>query len=159
MFERADHNDVTRIQVGPARALVYGDDARVCHWASERIGLGDHWPSDTVTIALEEGGRLVVAALFNHFELSDCHIHVASDGSRNWARRDVLAAVFAFPFRQIGCSRITAPIASRNKASLIMAIKLGFVPEGRKERALGDDDLSLLVMFNERCPWLPPMED
>ncbi len=154
----SDRHIANRVPISEQRSLVYGDDARVCAWASERIGRGTSWPADTVTIAMEDHGRLMVAALFNRFEWKGCQIHVASDGSRSWARRDVLAAVFAFPFLQVGCERVSAPIASRNQASLIMAIKLGFVPEGRMERALGDDDLSLLVMFKERCPWLPRTE-
>ncbi|MFG1462121.1 GNAT family protein [Xanthobacter sp. DSM 24535] len=149
---------VVRVPVSGARHLVYNDDARVIAWASEHIGQGEYWPQDTVSIGLERDGRLLAAALFNSFSGAACQGHIASDGSRAWATRDVLAAVFAFPFVQSECQRITAPIAASNKPSLILAIKLGFVPEGRMERALPDDDLAVLVMFKERCPWLPRVE-
>lgn len=149
---------LTRVPISDGKCLVYGAEAELCAWASERIGQGDLWPADTVTIGLEQNGRTIAVGLFNRFDGSDCHMHIATDGRKNWASRGVLAAVFSFPFIQVGCRRITAPVASRNTASLVAAIKLGFVPEGLMARALPNDDVARLVMFKERCPWLPRME-
>lgn len=143
------------IPVSGGRFLVYDTNRAVLDWASDRIGLGREWPDDATCITLQdEGGTICAVWVFCRFEASDCEIHIATNGRRNWASRDVLAAVSAFPFWQLKLHRVTAPVACRNIASQIMCIKLGFVPECLKRNALPNDDVVQLVMFKDRCPWL-----
>lgn len=148
------------LPVSRGRFLAYGANRRVMDFASEKIGGGFDWPDDVQAIALQEAdGKIVAAALFDRFEAAECQMHIATDGQKNWMARDTLAAVFAFPFWQLKLRRITAPIASRNRTALVAAVRLGFTPEGVRERALWDDDVCVLRMFRGECPWLSPKED
>lgn len=134
--------------------LIYNDPERLKEWASA------HYPDasvdgDTHSIGLEIDGSLVVVCLYNGFTNHDCAMHVVSDGSRRWCSRGFLAAAFAYPFQQLNLSRVTAYVPARNTDALILDLKLGFVPEGIKREAMGDDDLVVLGMLRRDCKWLP----
>lgn len=145
---------VIRVAAGGELSLVYGNDGANRLWAAERIGHGARFGDDSVTIGVERGGVLRAVAAYNLFTGRSCHAHIATDGSRAWASRGVLAALFAYPFRQCGVSRITLPIRASNRASIILAIKLGFEFEGRLVGACEGEDEMILGMLSENCPWL-----
>ena len=65
----------------------------------------------------------------------------------------MLYGIFAYPFEQCGLRRVTAPISSKNKASLILVIKLGFMFEGRLVNGCTDGDQVIMGMLREDCPW------
>ena len=150
----SEATNVARIDAGGTRQLVYGNDEVHRAWAAERIAGGARFGDEAVTIGVERGGTLCAVAIYNLFTDSSCHAHIASDGSKAWASPGVLAAIFAYPFRQCGVRRITLPIAASNRASLILAIKLGFQFEGRLIAGCGDEDEILLGMLAEDCHWI-----
>lgn len=138
--------------------LVYDNDDANMAWASQRLGRPSMtWAHGTKTIGIERDGETVCVALYNLFTEKSCCAHIVTDGSRRWATRQTLRALFAYPFEQCKLDRITLPIQSSNKLSTILAIKLGFQFEGRlaNSYANGDDDV-LLGMQRSRCPWLAP---
>ena len=134
--------------------IIYNDPERLKDWAIE------HYPDaavdgDTHSIGMEIDGQIVVVTLYNNFTDHNCSMHVVSDGSRRWCSRGFLAAAFAYPFHQMGLSRVTAYVPAKNTAALMLDLRLGFKPEGRMVEAMGDDDLIVLGMLRRDCIWLP----
>lgn len=134
--------------------LIYNDPERLKAWALERYP-DAAVDGDTHALGYEIDGKLVVVCLFNGFTRWECNIHVVTDGSRRWCSRGFLAAVFAYPFRQLGLQRVTALVPAKNTDALVLDIRLGFKPEGVKRAAYGDDDLVVLGMTRDSCKWLP----
>lgn len=123
-------------------------------WAAQRLAL-KAWPSETKGLAIRAGDTLRAVTAYNHFyDGKTCSIHIATDGSRQWATRGMLYGIFAYPFEQCGLRRVTAPISSANKASLILVVKLGFQFEGRLLNACKDGDQVIMGMLREDCSWI-----
>lgn len=129
-----------------------GQKERLMAWASERTGI--NYTSGNA-IGVEEDGNLLAVVVFNGWQEPTISAHIASDGSRRWACRQFIRAMFDYPFRQLGCTRITAPIDERNHAARRFVEKLGFVIEGRLRRAVKDgSDRLIYGLLKEDCKWL-----
>jgi RimJ/RimL family protein N-acetyltransferase len=71
-----------------------------------------------------------------------------------------LRALFAYPFNDLGCKRVSAIIGKKNKKSRKLCEGLGFVLEGVMKRGLdGFEDAFLFGMLKENCRWLKERED
>lgn len=136
------------------KRLITNEKERVVRWICERI----HANMSTSTcsaIGLEEDGQLVAAVAFDQWYPPSVSGHIASDGSRRWLNREFLHAMFDYPFRQLGCTRITAPIADGNADAVRFVTKLGFHPEGRLRKAMPDgSDRLIYGLLKEDCKWL-----
>jgi RimJ/RimL family protein N-acetyltransferase len=63
--------------------------------------------------------------------------------------------MFDYPLRQLGCVRITAPIADGNDGAIRFVTKLGFQLEGRLRKAMPDGaDRLIYGLLKEDCKWL-----
>lgn len=137
-----------------ASTLIYGDESRLLPWAQERIGV--KFRRDAYTIGLEREGHVVAVVVFDNFSDVDCNIHIASDGSRSWMSKELLASTFAYVFIQLGFPRVTGLVDADNEDALKFDEHLGFVREGYhpKAGASGGDMISL-GMLRENCRWIP----
>lgn len=133
--------------------VIYGQEERLLPWAQARIGLGP-FRRDAYTIGLERDGQLVAVAVFDNFSPADCHVHLASDGSRHWMTRAYLLAAFSYPFVQLGLRRITGIVPAKNTAALALNEHMGYVREGYSRHALPDDDVVILGMLRSECRFL-----
>lgn len=134
--------------------IVFDEDYRLIGWAAERIGV-ECFSHDAHAIGLERDGELVAVVVYDRFSPHDCHMHVASDGSKRWLVREFLVACFAYPFIQLGLRRVTGLVPASNAAALKFDKNLGFLVEGYHHQALGDDDLITLGMLRENCRFIP----
>jgi len=135
--------------------LIYGQEGRLLPWAAERIGVRG-FRRDACTIGLERDGELCAVVVFDTFSDCDCNIHIASDGTKRWMNRDLLAATFAFPFVQLGFRRITGLVAEDNAAALAFDENLGFVREGYHPHGAGEGVAMItLGLLREHCRFLP----
>lgn len=150
------------------KTVVYGEDQRLIEWAETRIGT--EFRSDAVAIGIvDEGdvdaassqrdskGRLIAAAVvFDGFSATDCNMHVASDGSKAWLTRELLASAFAYPFIQCRLQRVTGLVPVSNRAALQFDLNLGFRLEGVCREAMpGGEDLYVLGMLRRECRFIP----
>lgn len=96
-----------------------------------------------------------VVLLYNHYLKPNIAIHVVARPGALWCFPDILYHVFNYPFTQLECARVTAPIKSINLASIRTVKALGFVYEGSLRRAgRSGEDLLLYGMLREECRWL-----
>lgn len=134
--------------------LIYGQEDRLLPWAQERIGVA--FRRDAHTIGLEKEGRLVAVVVFDTFSEVDCHMHIASDGTRAWMNKALLVSAFAYPFLQLRLNRVTGLVPASNTQALAFDEHLGFVREGYHPKAgPNGDDLITLGMLREACRFIP----
>lgn len=132
--------------------LIYGENERLVAWAEGVIGCS--FRPDAQAIGCESNGDVVCVAVFDGFSECDCNIHIASNGSQSWLTRKFLCAAFAYPFVQLGLRRVTGLVPASNKKALKFDYHLGFVFEGRCRNALPNDDIIILGMLREECPFI-----
>lgn len=138
-----------------ASTLVYGQEHRLLPWACRQIGIAS-FRRDAYCIGLERDGELVAVAVFDNFTSGDCCMSIASDGSGYWLSRGFLAAVFAYPFTQLGNRRVTSLIASSNTQSLRFCEHLGFKREGLCRQAMDGEDMHVMgLLWDEAGRFLP----
>lgn len=101
-----------------------------------------------------------VVLLYNNFLWPNIHIHVAAREGALWCYPELLFHVFAYPFNQLNCSRVTAPIRATNKASIQCVKALGFQHEGTLRKAgRGGEDILVYGMLREECRWIPQLKE
>lgn len=135
-------------------ALTTEDKEQLIAWAESRIGV--KFRQDAKALGRMKGGELVAVVVYDNFSEADCNMHIASDGSKRWLNRELLSAAFYYPFVQLKLRRVTGLVPAKNADALNFDRKIGFVVEGLCRHALPDDDIVVLGMLREHCPWIPP---
>ena len=120
-------------------------------WLSE-VGKFEY-PQNTACIGQEKDGKLIAVVGYNSFLPNSCQIHVASTDVY-WLNKDLLFAIFDYPFNKLKVKVIIAPISKDNVKSLNLCRKLGFeqvadIPYGHL-----DGDLIIVTMKRNQCKWL-----
>lgn len=137
-----------------SRWLTRDRQADLLRWAGDRIGIGE-WRADSEAMGLiNPDGRIVMVGVLNMFADGGAWVHIATDGRRNWATRDVLGAFFYVPFVEMGLCRLTGRVAVSNIAAQITNLRLGFTVEGRERAAFRGEDVVVMGMLAHECPWL-----
>lgn len=134
--------------------VIYGQDDVLIPWAAKRIGVECFKP-DAKAIGQERDGEIVAVVVFDGFSDVDCNMHIASDGSRRWLTRELLAHAFAYPFVQLRLRRVTGLVPAGNDDALRFDEHLGFVREGYHPHAMKDGDLISLGLLRENCRFIP----
>lgn len=133
--------------------LFFGSDDRVAQWISYQID-GHPNLAGSRTIGLFDGDLLIAACAYNRHVGFDCSMTMAAVSPR-WATRGAIRAFMAYPFRQLGCRRVTASAASDNPRSIRMLEGFGFVREGVQRKGYdGVRDAVCFGMLIEDCRWL-----
>ena len=134
--------------------LIYGHEDRLLPWAQERIGVT--FRKDAYTLGIERDGAIAAVVVFDNFSECDCHMHIASDGTKAWMSKALLLSAFAYPFQQLGLLRITGMVVSGNADALAFDENLGFEREGFHPKAgPHGEDLISLGMLRKNCRFIP----
>ena len=102
----------------PLPELVFGHDAEVAAWVADRLpGRGGFDPSTAIGVASQ--GRLICGCVYSQYqpEARNLQMSIAAI-SPMWARREVIAALLAYPFRQLGVWMIYTLTAPDNERAL-----------------------------------------
>jgi hypothetical protein len=128
--------------------LVQG--AMVAQWVSEDTAAG--LTDNAQAIGLLKDGELVAAAAYDCFSGTNIFAHLRVCGR---ATREFWAAIFHYPFEDLGCSRITGYVQESNRKAVTLNEHLGFTVEGRLKGAAHDGgDMLVMVMWKEDCRML-----
>jgi RimJ/RimL family protein N-acetyltransferase len=111
------------------------------------------YAKDTMCIGQEKDGKLIAVLGYNNFTDKLCQIHVASTDVF-WLTRELLFAIFDYPFNKVGLKVILAPICKDNFKSLNLCRKLGFVKVADIPYAHPNGDLIIMAMERNQCKWL-----
>ena len=105
-------------------------------------------------IGWEKNGALVAGVAYAEWNGVNVVCHIASDGSRKWATREYLWAIFDYPFQQLKVKRITVCVGEGNSASRRFVEHLGFRLEATLQGAHPTGDLLVYRMKKEWCRWI-----
>lgn len=137
---------------------VAGADRFVAAWVARALDVdpAEFGPCSACGVAL--GGRLVAGVVYNEYRImragSSIQASIASTTPR-WASRAVLRDLFAYPFVQMGVSRLWASTSRKNKRARGFLERLGFRFEGIARRAYdGAVDAALYSMLPAECRWI-----
>ncbi|MGN1209800.1 MAG: GNAT family N-acetyltransferase [Duodenibacillus sp.] len=126
----------------------------VVNWVSKQLPGKEDFPLDSPSIGLIRDGRLIAGVVYTMYTGNGICMSVAGTG-RKWLTREFLYVSFAYPFVQLGCSRVSGLVRVDNHDAQRFDEHLGFVKEGVIRK--GDDDgtdLILYGMLKEDCRWL-----
>lgn len=136
-----------------SKEIVY-NRPEVVAFVSEKIYGKDRFPDDSPSIGVIEDGEIVGGVVYSMFTGNGIMMNVASS-NRRWLTRTFLRAAFAYPFRQLGCTRVSGLVRVDNVDAQRFDEHLGFVREGLIRE--GDDDGTDLIMYGmlrRECRWL-----
>ncbi len=72
-----------------------------------------------------------------------------------WSWREAMYRFFAYPFLQVGCTRVTGLVAANNQVARAFDEHIGFVYEGTLRRGMPDGtDLTVYGMLRDECRWI-----
>lgn len=135
------------------KTLIFNVPA-VNDWVSSKIYGSDRFPPDAPSIGLLENGRIVGGVVYTMYTGNGIMMNVAG-GYKGWINRAFIRAAFAYPFKQLGCTRVSGLVRADNYAAQQFDERLGFKREGLVRR--GDDDGTDLIMYGmlrEECKWI-----
>lgn len=138
-------------------SLVLGRNEEVAAWVDLRLG---QKPSggQRVAIGVERDGQIIAGVVYNGFRgdgltARTCTMAVAADDPR-WCTRGNLRAFFAYPFVSLGCRRVNAIVARKNRRARKLVEGLGFRQEGKIRQLFPDDDGMMYGMLADECKWV-----
>lgn len=135
------------------KTLIFNVPA-VNDWVSSKIYGRDRFPPNAPSIGLLENGRIVGGVVYTMYTGNGIMMNVAG-GYKGWINRAFIRAAFAYPFKQLGCTRVSGLVRVDNFAAQKFDERLGFKREGLVRR--GDDDGTDLIMYGmlrEECKWI-----
>lgn len=94
--------------------------------------------------------------IYHGFDKSVPDLKMDCAGEGAWLSREALRVFFAYPFIELGCRRVTAIAAKKNKRSRKFLARVGFIQEGvcRKAAPGGKDNAIIYGMLREECRWI-----
>lgn len=126
-------------------------------WAEPRFGVpAGSMPPETVALGvLSDANEVLAVICLNAFYSHYCTMHVASNGSKRWLTRNVLACIFGYTFQFLRLQRVNIIVSVHNVPIQVLALKLGFRMEGYARCGADDgSDGIIMGMLAAECPWL-----
>ena len=135
--------------------LLANDDRRVADWVASRVPVFEFGSSPYTALGWANyQGQIVAGVIYQNYVHTSIEVHIAAVGKR-WATRHFLGEIVRYPFEQLGCVRMTAPIPASNEASRRFVEHYGFTQEGRIRRQLKNgEDLIIYGLLHEECKWV-----
>lgn len=136
------------------KTTIYGQDARVIDFVAKKLDEYD-FPANCSAIGVESNGELIAGVVFDGYTQAGISMHVAAVEGKHWLSKEFLYAVFAYPFIQLNCNRVTGLVRADNFKAQKLDEHLGFVKEGLIRRGCSDGtDMILYGMLKEECRWI-----
>lgn len=132
--------------------LLYGWNRELATWAGERIGISDFGPC--VSIGVTHKGEIAAVAVYSRYSHPDIHVTFVTSSPR-WASPGAIKAILGYPFKQLGCKRISAITSATNQPARAFLCRLGFKQEGIHPDAFPDGDaISYGLLRKDAARWL-----
>ena len=138
--------------------ILLGHDLEICEWTMR--ALERRMPTTPyVAIGIVRRGVVMAGCVYENFRFPGIELSFATS-SPHWATRQAIAHLLAYPFLQLGCTRITALVDVTNARSQKLAEGVGFIREGLVRQASPTgSDLILYGMLKSECRWLEGLKD
>lgn len=137
--------------------LTVSDQETLLAWAAANVGCPeDHWGSGAEAMGCVEKdtGKIRAVFVLNGFLGDAAVLHIATDGSRGWATRNILGGYFGYMFIFKRLNRVIGFTPEANVAALTLALKIGFRIEGRIRATPEGESEIITSMFASQCDWI-----
>lgn len=137
---------------------VAGSDEFLIAWTADQLGTDPNllMPGRATGVVLDD--RLVGACVWHDYRVLERGAAMQgsfASVSPRWITRRVLGEMFAYPFAQLGVTRLWGIAARSNKKARSFNERLGFRFESMARRAWdGEEDAAIYSMLPEECRWL-----
>lgn len=101
----------------------------------------------------DDEGRLLGGVIYQQFNHRSIIIHVRADDP-HWLNRDMLWAIFDYPFNRLGVEQILGFVATTNPKALAFDLHIGFTEVTRIPNAVIGGDYVVISMYRKDCRWL-----
>lgn len=101
--------------------------------------------------AIGRRGAIMGAVMFSKY--ANGNIEMTCAGEVGWIDRKALRLIYAYPFQQLQCRRVTARVHAANAVMRSYCTRMGFKPEGVLREAIDGADLHLFGMLRKECKW------
>ena len=136
------------------KTTIYGQDAKVLDFMAKHLP-DCKFSGGENTLGVESNGELSAGVVFEGYTGSSISIHVAALEGKLWLSKEFLFRVFAYPFLQLECNRVTGLVRVDNPKAQKLDEHLGFVKEGvMRHGATDGTDYIIYGMLKEECRWL-----
>ena len=125
----------------------------VVEWIAKRTNEFGRFGTD-IGIGWARSGKLVAGVAYADWNGPNVVCHIASNGSKAWATRKYLWAIFNYPFNQLKVKRITVCVGEGNSASRRFVRHLGFTLEATLDSAHPSGDLLVYRLWRHDCRFL-----
>lgn len=106
-------------------------------------------------LGLERDGELIAGVLYEGFNHHNVWMHVAAEPGGRWMTKQYLRYCFEYPFKELGCSRVSGYVEASNTEARRFDEHLGFKQEAILSGAARDGgDVIVYVMRREDCRYL-----
>jgi RimJ/RimL family protein N-acetyltransferase len=130
--------------------ILYGDRA-VVEWVGLQLGIKNFGEAVGIGFVGADNKPLAGVVYASYSEkYRDIEASLASITPR-WCTRGNLYAVFAYPFVQLDCERISATVDKANKPARSFVERAGFQVEGKRR---GKVERIGYGMLKHECKWL-----
>ena len=134
--------------------LLYGWNRELAAWAADKLGIPNHDYGPCVSIGVVHRGDIVAAAIYNEYRHPNIQVTFVTASPR-WASPGAVRTILRYPFRQLGCSRITAITSATNQSARTFLCRLGFREEGYHPDALPSGDaVTYGLLRRDAARWL-----
>lgn len=138
-------------------SLLFGADEIVIDIVRKNIpDMGERQFFLPVAIGVVRRGQLIGGAIYHDYRERDGDIEMsAAFLTPAWCLPQTLRGLFAYPFLQLGCARMTTITTRKNKAARGFDERAGFKLEGVMRKAFNKKhDLMIYGMLREECRWI-----
>lgn len=134
--------------------LVYGLDRAVLVWIADHLPtIGRDFADRYHAIGVALGDEMIAGVLYSRFTAENVEMTIASTDAR-WCNRGTLYYLFAYPFLQLGCRRVTAVTAAGARETRLFLERLGFRFEGALREALPEGETAFIFgLLASECRW------
>ena len=146
--------------IGCAVRTVTGQSEAVARWMLAQIPHCRELPGGYEAIGVVSiTGDLIGGCLYTDYKPGDRpglgNLEMWAAGKGRWLDRGVIRDMFAYPFEQCGCHRVTCITTRKNKPARKLLEKLGFKNEGVIRQGLAPHgDAFVYGMLKRECRWI-----
>jgi RimJ/RimL family protein N-acetyltransferase len=134
-------------------SILIGADEMVAAWVSARLPEAGGFEKYKA-LGVVRGGKIVGGVVYHHYIGHDIRASVAYENN-GLASSGVVRALFAYPFLDLKCARISVKVSRNNKKSRKLIEGLGFKLEGVHPKGMdGINDAFSYGMLKEHCRWI-----
>lgn len=138
--------------------VVEGQKEAIALWVLDRLPAVNNLPGGYEAIGFVRGDDVVGGVVYTSYSPampSGGDIQIWGAGETGWLSRRSLFVIFAYPFQQLKCHRVTAIVAKKNRRSRKMVEDIGFRLEGvLRQGTAPRHDAMIYGMLADECKWV-----